>query len=176
MPILEQQCLECNRTFVKQFFRQVDIYKHDGTIVKGLVIYYLCSHFGTNKSQQPPVMLYPNFFETSTSHIFTQRTFNNTNYLYLGGDSVFEKKLLLQFETLLITSHCNFQGFIESFNLIHNYGWNDQCFAERRNFSLIWIIFEIITYAFFMGYQEIDLVRNSICILTKRSIHFNECH
>ncbi|CAF2104201.1 unnamed protein product, partial [Rotaria magnacalcarata] len=120
-------------------------------------MYYCCNHAGTMKSTQPPKMQYPNFMTSPEGNVFTQNLFQNTDYLYVGGDSVFSKKLLLQFETLLVTSHANIQGFSEAYNLLHNYESNDLRFVERRSFSQIWIIFQLITFAFFMGYQQIVL-------------------
>jgi hypothetical protein len=136
----------------------VTIYQFDGTINNGLIFYYYCSHSNTEKYKQLATKHYPNFISTINGKLVTKESFQNTDYFHIGGDAVFSKKIMLQFETLLITSHTSFQGFTNAYNLLHEYEYNDHRFTERRIFSQIWIIYQVITLAFFMGYDQIELV------------------
>ncbi|CAF1671116.1 unnamed protein product, partial [Adineta ricciae] len=156
-PASGKCCIECGKYFSRLCSKKVTIYEFDGTINNGLIFYYYCSHTKTGKCKQSATKHYPNFISSINGKLLTRESFQNTDYFHIGGDAVFSKKLMLQFETLLITSHTNFQGFINSYNLLHEYECNDHRFAERRIFSQIWITYQVITLAFFMGYDQITL-------------------
>ncbi|CAF1154762.1 unnamed protein product [Adineta ricciae] len=155
--ICGKYCLQCRTTYSRLLSKRVTVYQFDGKIEDGLIRYYSCTHENSNKHEQPATEYYPNFIKSFHEKIITKELFNNTEYFYIGGDSIFAKKIFTQFETLLVTSHTNFQGFTEAYNLLHNYEQNDRRFAERRIFSQVWMIYQVINFAFFMGYEQISL-------------------
>ncbi|CAF1537992.1 unnamed protein product [Adineta ricciae] len=157
IPAAEKCCTDCGKCYSQLFSKSVSIYQFDGKISKGLICYYYCDHTGTEKFKQAPRKLYPNFIESLHGKIVSKKSLEYTDYFYIGGDSVFSKKILTQFETLLVTSHTNFQGFTEAYNLLHKYEYDTERFVERRLFSQIWIMYELVNLAFFMGYEEILL-------------------
>jgi hypothetical protein len=62
------------------------------------------------------VEIFPNFYTQNKQKYVTHESVNNDRFLYLNGNQIFERNLLIDFDQQLVQNTVSFEGYTMAFN------------------------------------------------------------
>ncbi|CAF1017589.1 unnamed protein product [Rotaria sordida] len=152
-------CPTCSKKLDRNLSKEhlVTLYLHNHHIVPAVVFTLTCTHSRTNKNNHDKTIITPNFIQHNNERVFTCESFRTSNFLYFGGKSVFDRNILIQYMSDLITNSSTLEGFVSSYNIQRrqkNIGDSKLGFLL---FTRTVLSFALIHFVFFMGLSEIAL-------------------
>ncbi|CAF1335207.1 unnamed protein product, partial [Rotaria sordida] len=142
------QCPQCGTLLSSAAakYHVVTLYLVNGTSKSATVVSYVC------KSKQCYLEIYPNFITNlcdDHSYSFTiSDYFEYGPYVYLGGQTAFDRIIFKQYSSLLAAGHVAFDTFTRAFNQLNGDFRNKM---DRRLFERVFITYALIEYQLFMA-------------------------
>ncbi|CAF2670037.1 unnamed protein product [Rotaria sp. Silwood2] len=131
----------------------VDIYT-----LKGKVFFVSCRHSNTTFNMHPIVYVFPNYFRQDKINVFTTKSLQNGDMIYLGGKQVFERSLIENYTCQLLGRASSWQKFVDGLNLdAFNSNLIDTKSEWRKKLAVAFIKYKIVEYDLSIGSPVVSI-------------------